>query len=128
MIFLLPCIGCGNEKKGPRVGYIDTDKLMQKWEKFKTSADEYTKEREQLMRRLARNRSGPTFQDRLEVMKSDEKWDKLKRELRDEIKAAAAQVAKDKKLDIILDNGATSPIIEYGGVDVTNDVVKVLKK
>lgn len=128
MIFMLCLIGCGKEKKGPQVGYIDTDKLMEKWEKFRASANDYSKEREELMRRLSRNTAGPSFQDRLELMRSDEKWDKLKAELRDEIRAAASQVAKEKKLDIILDNGSNSPVIEYGGVEITNDVVKALKK
>ena len=50
-------------------------------------------------------------------------WHKDWESLIEEVKKASEIVAKEKKLDLIVLNN----VVNYGGVDVTDDVTKKLK-
>jgi Skp family chaperone for outer membrane proteins len=56
----------------------------------------------------------------------DEKWKKKTEEFlntrHDSIQATAAEIAKRKKIDIVLIDSAMYPTVEWGGVDMTKDM------
>jgi outer membrane protein len=127
VITLCTLSGCG-EKKEMKIGYIDTDQLLAKCEKYKKIGNDFRKDQEELAKKYARQGSqvSPSDQE-IEVRKLQEKWDKIKKDVREEIRSAAQEEAKQKKIDLVLDNTQSSPAIEYGGTDMTEDLIKRLK-
>lgn len=119
--------GC-REKHELKIGYIDTDQLLVKCEKYKKVGEDFLKDQEALVKKY-RTPEGqkPSLEGQVEVMKLQEKWDKIKKDVRDEIRSKTAEIAKEKKLDLVLDNTSSTPVIEYGGVNITDDIVKRLK-
>ena len=119
--------GCG-EKKPLQVGFIDTDQLLVRWDKYKNYAEEISRQQQELSSTLPKDPGAMSPSDQMKIAKMKEEWNKKKEELRDDIREAAKVVAREKKLDMILDNSSSAPVIEYGGKDVTNDVLKAVKK
>lgn len=127
-IFIVACaMGCG-EEKALQVGFIDTDQLMMEWDKYKDFGQDYIKERQELMNTLPKDPKDVTLADRKKILDNQQKWQEVKDKLRDEIRGASLVVAREQKLDMIIDNSETMPVVEYGGTDVTVDVLKVLNE
>lgn len=125
---LLLCGLVGCSEKTLQVGFIDSDKLLMTWDKYKDLGEEYMKDMAELRKK---DPSQMNDQEKMTFMKNNdalkEKWDKIKGDVREQIRLAAKKVATQKKLDLILDNSNTTPTIEYGGTDITEDVLKVLE-
>jgi Skp family chaperone for outer membrane proteins len=131
--FLMLCVlfACGLggcSEKTFEVGYINSDKLLLSWTKYKNYGEEYMKDMEELRKK---DPTKMNEQEKLTYMQDSnalkEKWDKIKGEVREQIRLAANEVASKKRLALILDNSNTTPTIEYGGTDVTDDVLKLLE-
>lgn len=118
--------GCETKHK-LSAGYIDTEQLLFKWEKYKEYGNEYLKEQEKLMKKIGNGNNNLTFSDQVEIMKSKEKWDKIKSDIRNEIRSVTREVAKANRIDLVLDNPTSNPVIENGGKDITSEVLKALK-
>lgn len=119
-----------------KVAYIDTDELLVKWEKYRDFGDSYIKERNELLSSIAEKNKAQREKDRNFLMsaedeeaivKLDAKWTERKEVVTEEIRAAAKKVSSEQKLDLVLDNPSSAAIIEYGGSNITLDVLTVLK-
>ncbi len=129
----------------PAVGYIDLESVVKahpmliKWNK---EFDTLKASREKELEKKIKDKFGVTSESQLtekqrtEVQKlildENQKFasemgkkntEKLKQAEKD-IKAAAAGVAADKKLDLVLDRA----VVIFGGTDITDDVLKKIAK
>jgi len=119
--------GC-RQKIDLKIGYIDTDQLLVRCEKYKKVGEDFQKDQEALVKKYAGpDGQKPSLEGQVEVLKLQEKWDRIKKDVRDEIRTATMEIAREKKLDLVLDNTTSNPVIEYGGVNITDDIVKRLK-
>ena len=48
-------------------------------------------------------------------------------QLKQKLDAALADVAKEKKLDVVVDNQAQQKVVIEGGIDVTDDAINKLQ-
>ncbi|MDQ7824794.1 MAG: hypothetical protein RDV48_18495 [Candidatus Eremiobacteraeota bacterium] len=124
---ILTGAGCTAKKKELRVGYIDSDKLLVKWEKYREFGDSYLKERSILIDKVAKDPKNISIEIQNKIVSMDTKWEQVKKEIRDELKVASQKVAKEQKFDLVLENSESNPTIEYGGTDITNEVLSILK-
>ncbi len=127
LMIVFCCISGCREKRELKVGYIDTDQLLVKCEKYKKVGEDFLQDQQALVKKYGTDGQKPSMEGQVEVMKLQEKWNKIKQDVRDEIRIATTEVAKEKKMDLVLDNTTSSPVIEYGGVDITDDIIKRLK-
>ncbi len=144
---LLFCFSCSGEKtadldrKTLVVAYINTDELLIKWEKYRYLGDEYIKQRDKLARDL--KDKNKALAEKTSISDEDKKsfmilrnqynelisqWAAKKRTIVEEIRSVASEVIEAKNIDVVLDNCESSPVIEYGGTDITLDVLAKLKE
>lgn len=150
LILLMPVMCASCDKGGTAssasdgkmtVAYIDTDSLLKKWERYRDMGDEYIKERDALaikVKAKAAELSGKSSiseQDRAAMLELQEKdrelksrWSEKKQVIVSEIRAVASEVASEQNINIVIDNSESSPVIEYGGVDITTDILTKLKE
>jgi outer membrane protein len=127
------------------VGYIDLEKIVKshpilvKWNK---DLEALKAAREKQLEKQIKEKFGVTQQSNITdkqraqvqsfIMQENEKFssemgpkqaEKMKAAEKD-IRAASAEIAADKKLDLVLDR----MIVVYGGVDITNEVIDKIKK
>jgi len=110
-----------------RVGYIDSDKLLFEFPPFK----EFRKKTQEKDIELSKIVMG---KKREEITKKDRQMfnsiissflkerTELKNQFVEKVREASTVVMEEKKLDIIINNATTSATIEYGGIDITEDV------
>ncbi len=126
------CSGCQQEKTPPAppqtltVGYIDTDQLFVKWDTYKDFGNKYIKERQEIAAAM-KNKKEPSQEDTARIREFDVKWNAEKEVIVDKIREASAYVAKENHITIVVDNSSSSPVIEYGGRDITVDVLNRLR-
>lgn len=142
---LFACAGCRENKpeapKTLKVAYIDTDQLLQKWEKYRDLGDQYITQRNEIGEKLQalKRRVGEqkeiSKQDKEEFNKLEQKhieltsqWSDKKKQIVEEIRSVAAEVAEAQKIDVIIDNSESTPVLEYGGSDVTVDILSKLRE
>lgn len=125
----------GTTPKHLTVGYIDTDQLLVKWDKYKEFGDKYIAERNKLVESIAeKSNQGKNVSDESKaqaqalIAEFDSKWDVQREKVVEEIRESSQAVAKEQNIDVVIDNSATNPIIEYGGTDLTLSVLKKLKE
>lgn len=149
LIMLMPVMCASCDKSGVNSGssdkmtvaYIDTDSLLKKWERYRDMGDEYIKERDALAKKVKAKaseisgKSSLSDKDRSEMLELQQKdrelksrWSEKKQIIVNEIRAVAAEVASEQNINIVIDNSESSPVIEYGGVDITTDILTKLKE
>ena len=134
--------GSGDTSKTLNVAYINTDSLLKKWEKYRDLGDKYIKDRNDLATKVKNLRKEISSND-AEITDSQKKelanlqnkhqaltteWSKKRTEIVDEIRAIASEVAKEQHFDIVINNSESSPVIEYGGEDITVDILSKLRE
>ena len=127
-VFLLMALGgCGNEKSST-IGIVDMQKVMTDNAKIKEMQEQLNKKAQELTADLEKQRTTlkpEEFQQKEQLAYAE--FMKMKQEYEAKIQAqiqkALEDIAKEKKLGaVIYKNG-----MAWGGVDVTEDVLKKLQ-
>lgn len=128
--------GCQREAPVLTTGSVDTTRILRFDDEYQTLAQEYFKERIVLAGRLTKAveaeggeiRNQATY-DKFKAAEAElyETWLGRTRKFTEsrmvKISAAAESVARKKGLDIVVLDSQEFPTVEYGGVDITADVL-----
>ena len=130
--------GCRNEadknansavqERDLKVGYIDSDKLLFDYPEFKTFMKNKEKESVSIRSKIenAKKLKKLSDGDRKYVKKLTldfmQKEQNILKKFVEQVRVASTQVQNEKKMDIVINHAGSSPVIEYGGVDITEDV------
>lgn len=132
MLTATGCVGSGKLVTGT----VDSVSLVQNDPEYQKQAADYAKERVKLqtqINKILRERNGPgnlTQADLTDFKKKnaelDKKWgektDAFLKKRFDAIVAASKQVSDDKGIDLVLVDTPGYPTVEYGAVNITQDV------
>ena len=146
----------GNTSKQLNVAYINTDNLLKKWEKYRDLGDKYIKDRDKYIKdrndlaskvkRLRSDMEGNISEINdsqkkelaelqsqhltltTELQSLNAEWSKKRTDIVNELRDIASEVAKEQKIDVVIDNSESSPVIEYGGEDITVDILSKLRE
>lgn len=112
-----------------KIGYIDADRLLSERDEWKKFSRKKGQETVRLMEKY-KDKEEPSLEEKKKIAKTTEQFieeeNKIIENFVEETRNASKEVAKEKKLDLIIINSSLSPIIEFGGTDVTEDVRKKL--
>ena len=131
-------VGCKGEEADPskkvsdralKIAYIDSDKLLEDYPEYKSFKKKKETEGRQILKKVENAK-------KLGTKVSDEDRRKIKeltnqflanekvilKKFVESVREASIQVKNEKKYDMVLNNAATRPIVEFGGVDITEDV------
>ncbi len=124
--------GCGNAM----IGYIDGDRIMKEAPQIQSLVEEGNAKIQQ-----AQEDAEKDLAEKKGTM-SDEDYQKAQADarrkvaglnqsysvqLKQKLDAALADVAKEKKLDAVVDNQAQQKVVIEGGIDVTDDAINKLQ-
>ena len=124
--------GCGKAK----IGYIDGDRIMKEAPQIQSLVEEGNAKIQQ-----AQEDAEKDLAEKKGTM-SDEDYQKAQADarrkvaglnqsysvqLKQKLDAALADVAKEKKLDVVVDNQAQQKVVIEGGIDVTDDAINKLQ-
>jgi Skp family chaperone for outer membrane proteins len=106
------CAGVGSP-----VGLIDVQRITANW-------PQYTNANNQMLadERAVQSGKGTAAQKQRAVAQMQAKYSAISQQLVGQIKSAAAKVAQQKNLKLVL----TREFVGYGGVDITRDVEKAM--
>ena len=123
--------GCGQVK----VGYVSESRLAEEAPQIKATMEEGTKKLEETQKELEQK-----FQENPNM--TAEEAQKLQQEaqrkamslnqqymtqIQQKMDVALAEIAKEKKLDVVVDNEELQKSVVLGGIDVTDEVIKKLQ-
>ena len=129
---MLVMSGCGKAK----IGYIDGDRIMKEAPQIQSLVEEGNAKIQQ-----AQEDAEKDLAEKKGTM-SDEDYQKAQADarrkvaglnqsysvqLKQKLDAALADVAKEKKLDVVVDNQAQQKVVIEGGVDVTDEAIQKLQ-
>ena len=129
---MLVMSGCGKAK----IGYIDGDRIMKEAPQIQSLVEEGNAKIQQ-----AQEDAEKDLAEKKGTM-SDEDYQKAQADarrkvaglnqsysvqLKQKLDAALADVAKEKKLDGVVDNQAQQKVVIEGGIDVTDDAINKLQ-
>ena len=129
---MLVMSGCGKAK----IGYIDGDRIMKEAPQIQSLVEEGNAKIQQ-----AQEDPEKDLAEKKGTM-SDEDYQKAQADarrkvaglnqsysvqLKQKLDAALADVAKEKKLDVVVDNQAQQKVVIEGGIDVTDDAINKLQ-
>ena len=129
---MLVMSGCGKAK----IGYIDGDRIMKEAPQIQSLVEEGNAKIQQ-----AQEDAEKDLAEKKGTM-SDEDYQKAQADarrkvaglnqsysvqLKQKLDAALADVAKEKKLDAVVDNHAQQKVVIEGGIDVTDDAINKLQ-
>jgi len=133
------CVSQAQQQEGKpaiRVGIVNLDRVLPELPEYRDYSEKYVKERLQLYKDLKPNETDLkgyfTDKKRQEIEGSVKKWDELKRKFlertREKVRAAADQVAREKKIDIVIVNAPWYPVSQRMAVDITTDIILALRE
>lgn len=108
---------CGARGSSP-VATVDTTRLLQYWPKYQNYNNQFSVD----VATVDRSRA-PEKQKAQERFQLQLKYAQVQKELTDDVRHAAEQVARDKNYQLVM----THEYVAYGGTDITGDVEKILK-
>ena len=129
---MLVMSGCGKAK----IGYIDGDRIMKEAPQIQSLVEEGNAKIQQ-----AQEDAEKDLAEKKGTM-SDEDYQKAQADarrkvaglnqsysvqLKQKLDAALADVAKEKKLDVVVDNQVQQKVVIEGGIDVTDDAINKLQ-
>lgn len=123
-LFVLPALAalalaaCSNSGSSAPIGVVDTQRMLQYWPEFQNDNNQFSVD----MATLDRSRASDSQKAR-ERLRLQTKYARVQKDLTDQVRMAAEQVAKEKSLKLIV----TREYVGYGGTDITAEVEKVLK-
>lgn len=122
VLFLLCLTGlgptaCGSHAKSP-IATVDTTRLLQYWPKYQNANNQFSVDVATIDRSRAAEKQKAIERYQLQV-----KYAQVQKDLTDDVRHAAEQVAKDNNYQLVM----THDYVAYGGTDITADVEKILK-
>ena len=125
MIAALLSFGCG---RNAQFGVVDMNKVQEQSQVFKDATNDLQAKGKAMEEELNKETAGKSKEEAQKIFQEkDAKMQTIRAEAQNKVRssfeAAAAQVAKEKKLSAILVKEA----VPQGGVDVTEDIVKAMK-
>lgn len=129
------CVSQAQQARVPlRVGIVNLDRILPELPEYRQYSDAYEAERTRLYQGLQTDQNGNAKVDeqkKQEIEQANQKWDDTKRKflekVSDQIRLASNQVARDKQIDIVLVNAPWLPVNQRLAVDITTDVIYVLR-
>jgi Skp family chaperone for outer membrane proteins len=125
LLLTLALAGC-LAPKALNIGYIKTDYLLEHWSKYKDLSNKYIKENEDWVKTLPLTKGELTAEESRQKKDREDKWKKQKEALVLEIRTVATKVMLKENLHFIIVNSESNPIIEYGGKEITSQVLELL--
>ena len=110
--------GCGTGQPKSQVAIVDTERMLQYWPKYLNYQNQFSVDMSAIDR--SRASDGQKNQARMQLQT---KYASVQRELTDDVRNAATQVAKDQHYQLVV----THDFVSYGGTDITPDVERILK-
>ena len=128
--------GCANKAsvgqstgKSLKIGYIDTDILMMASPELVKFMEKKMKKRQEIERIIFSKQLSES--EKKQLKKTTDDFIAAEKEVRDKfvkaVEESCSKVAKEKNIYFILNNKSSEPIIEYGGIDITEEVKKIMK-
>lgn len=120
--------GSALQERDLKVGYIDSDKLLFDYPEFKSFMKKKDKESEFIRNKIESARKLNKFSEADKKYVKDLTLDFMQKEQNilkkfvEQVRTASTAVQNEKKFDLVINNSASAPVIEYGGVDITEDV------
>ncbi len=108
---------CNKAPQGD-IGLVDVARISQNWPKFQNYQNQLANDAQTIERSKRSDRDKAQARDQLQ-----RRFAQAQTELSVDVTAAAKQVATDKHLTYVL----TRQYVGYGGIDITQDVEKILK-
>lgn len=136
LALMLVATGCGGGSGKLTTGTVDSVSLVQNDPDYQKKANDYTKARVELQTKINKaikakgGASALTQKDMTEFRQwnvdLDKKWgeetDAFLKKRFDRIVAASKAVSQDKGIDLVLVDTPGFPTVEYGAVNITQDV------
>lgn len=113
-----------------KTGLIDSDRLLMDYPEFKKFLDKKQTESRQIrnimMKKPGEQGGRLSGEDEAHIKKVTEDFMKKEaviiKKFVDEVRDASKQVQDEKKLDMVINNPFSRSVVEFGGVDITDDV------
>lgn len=129
---MLVMSGCGKAK----IGYIDGDRIMKEAPQIQSLVEEGNAKIQQAQEDAEKDlveKKGTMSDEDFQKAQADarRKVASLNQsysvQLKQKLDAALADIAKEKKLDAVVDNQAQQKVVIEGGIDVTDDAINKLQ-
>lgn len=108
--------GCSGGGSSP-VGLLDVQRLMANWPQYNTANTQMLEDE-----RAIQTGKGSNAQKQRQLADMSKKYASLSQQLVKQVQDAAAKVAQQKNLKLVV----TREYVGYGGVDITSDVEKAM--
>ncbi len=109
--------GCAQKAQDP-IALVDTGRIQANWPKFQNYSNQFSADIAAIDRSNA-----ASGQKQHQLASLQGRYGQIQHDLAQEVRAAASQVARDKKFQLIL----TKQNVGFGGTDITPDVEAILK-
>lgn len=106
-----------------KVGIINKQKILANWAEYRDLMGEYQVERDLLLNKLPSVNNSLTERQKDEIEKLNKKWAEKGDILENKFTKIVEDTAKKKKLDMVVSNYS----VEYGGIDITDEIKGNLK-
>lgn len=106
-----------------KVGIINKQKILANWAEYRDLMGEYQVERDLLLSKLPSVNNSLTEEQKGEIEKLNKKWAEKGKVLEDKFTKIVEDTAKKKNLDMVVSNYS----VEYGGIDITDEIKGKLK-
>lgn len=129
---MLVMSGCGKAK----IGYIDGDRIMKEAPQIQSLVEEGNAKIQQAQEDAEKNlaeKKGTMSDEDFQKAQADARRkvaglnQSYSVQLKQKLDAALADIAKEKKLDAVVDNQAQQKVVIEGGIDVTDDAINKLQ-
>lgn len=129
---MLVMSGCGKAK----IGYIDGDRIMKEAPQIQSLVEEGNAKIQQAQEDAEKDlaeKKGTMSDEDFQKAQADARRkvaglnQSYSVQLKQKLDAALADVAKEKKLDVVVDNQAQQKVVIEGGIDVTDDAINKLQ-
>jgi hypothetical protein len=108
--------GCAGANNSP-VGLLDVQRLMANWPQYNTANNQMLADE----RAIEVGKGSPSQKQR-QIAQMNQRYASLSQQLVKQVQDAAAKVAQQKNLKLVV----TREFVGYGGVDITPDVEKAM--
>ena len=124
--------GCGKAK----IGYIDGDRIMKEAPQIQSLVEEGNAKIQQAQEDAEKDlaeKKGTMSDEDFQKAQADARRkvaglnQSYSVQLKQKLDAALADIAKEKKLDAVVDNQAQQKVVIEGGIDVTDDAINKLQ-
>ena len=129
---MLVMSGCGKAK----IGYIDGDRIMKEAPQIQSLVEEGNAKVQQAQEDAEKDlaeKKGTMSDEDFQKAQADARRkvaglnQSYSVQLKQKLDAALADIAKEKKLDAVVDNQAQQKVVIEGGIDVTDDAINKLQ-